>query len=231
MEFNEKLQQLRKERGYSQEQLAELTEVSRQAVSKWETGETQPEMAKLLLLGKVFGVSLDELCGGDPPQPKETVQAKKPEKIWWFAVPLCLLAIAAMCFFGWRALNIWENKANLEAQNSDTVFAGLEIKDFHETIDSADDNGMTVTVVITPSVSTEDMTMTVTCVDSYGSTTTTEAVSASGGIYTATLHFAVYTEYFVSASVTDGRNTYTCPLARYNVADSYGFTSDVLWDK
>src|SRR5699024_8432006 len=62
---NEKLQSLRKEKGLSQEELANLLEVSRQAVSKWESGQTYPEMDKLLSLCKIFGCTLDELTNDD----------------------------------------------------------------------------------------------------------------------------------------------------------------------
>ena len=65
MKFNEKLQSLRKEKGLSQEELANLLEVSRQAVSKWESGQTYPEMDKLLSLCKIFGCTLDELTNDD----------------------------------------------------------------------------------------------------------------------------------------------------------------------
>lgn len=65
MKFCEKLQKLRKEKGYSQEQLADLLEVSRQSVSKWESGTTYPEMDKLLILCKIFNVSLDDLTNDD----------------------------------------------------------------------------------------------------------------------------------------------------------------------
>lgn len=61
MKFYEKLQQLRKEKGYSQEQLAEVLQVSRQAVSKWETGVTYPETDKLIQISNLFEVSVDIL--------------------------------------------------------------------------------------------------------------------------------------------------------------------------
>lgn len=61
MKFEEKLQLLRKQSGMSQENLAEKIGVSRQAVAKWETGKSQPELAKLVLLGDLFRVSLDRL--------------------------------------------------------------------------------------------------------------------------------------------------------------------------
>ena len=65
MKFCEKLQKLRKENHLSQESLADKLEVSRQAVSKWESGTTYPEMDKLLTICKLFNVTLDELTNDD----------------------------------------------------------------------------------------------------------------------------------------------------------------------
>ena len=61
MHFAENLKQLRKDRGLSQEALAELLDVSRQAVSKWEQGEGYPEVEKLLYLAQTLNISLDAL--------------------------------------------------------------------------------------------------------------------------------------------------------------------------
>lgn len=61
MSFAENLQGIRKERHLSQEELAEMLDVSRQAVSKWEQGEGYPEVEKLLLLSSKLHVSLDSL--------------------------------------------------------------------------------------------------------------------------------------------------------------------------
>lgn len=61
MSFGEKLLQLRKEKGYSQETLAEKLSTTRQAVSKWENGQGYPETEKLLMIGNLFGVSIDYL--------------------------------------------------------------------------------------------------------------------------------------------------------------------------
>lgn len=61
MKLAEKLQTLRKERGMSQENLAEIIGVSRQAVSKWESGQSYPEMDKLIALSELFNVSIDSL--------------------------------------------------------------------------------------------------------------------------------------------------------------------------
>lgn len=61
MKFSEKIQMLRKSKKMSQEQLADLMDVSRQAVSKWESGTAYPEMDKLLTLCKIFDCTLDDL--------------------------------------------------------------------------------------------------------------------------------------------------------------------------
>lgn len=66
MSFADNLKQVRKEKGLSQEELAELLEVSRQAVSKWEQGAGYPETEKLLLLSNRLNVSLDILMGTEP---------------------------------------------------------------------------------------------------------------------------------------------------------------------
>ncbi|MCL2427141.1 MAG: helix-turn-helix domain-containing protein [Oscillospiraceae bacterium] len=50
MKFDAKLQKLRREKGMSQEALAEMLDVSRQAISKWESGQSYPEMEKLIIL-------------------------------------------------------------------------------------------------------------------------------------------------------------------------------------
>ena len=61
MIFNEKLRMLRKEKGLSQEDLADLVGVSRQAMSKWESGQTYPEMDKVVMLSEIFGVTIDSM--------------------------------------------------------------------------------------------------------------------------------------------------------------------------
>ena len=67
MALPEKLYALRKKSGLSQEQLAEALNVSRQAISKWESGSAMPESDKLLALSNYFGVSLDYLLKDGAP--------------------------------------------------------------------------------------------------------------------------------------------------------------------
>ena len=87
MGFGENLQVLRKKNQLSQEGLAEMLGVSRQAVSKWELGEGYPEVDKLLILSKKLNVSLDSLLGGeDTPtvsfsgKPSDTIRIVSPNE-------------------------------------------------------------------------------------------------------------------------------------------------------
>ena len=74
MKFNEKLIKLRKEAGLSQEELGNRLNVARQTVSKWELGETTPEMDKLIKISEIFNITLDSLI-------KEENEEKTEEKI------------------------------------------------------------------------------------------------------------------------------------------------------
>ncbi|RDU22599.1 DUF5680 domain-containing protein [Anaerosacchariphilus polymeriproducens] len=61
MKLEEKLQILRKKNGYSQEQLADKIGISRQTISKWENGQAVPELAGLILLSDLYGVTIDRI--------------------------------------------------------------------------------------------------------------------------------------------------------------------------
>ena len=65
MEFNEKLQELRKNKGLTQEELAGNLYVSRTAISKWESGRGYPNIDSLKAIAKFFSVTIDELLSGD----------------------------------------------------------------------------------------------------------------------------------------------------------------------
>ena len=65
MEFHEKLQELRKRRGLTQEELAEILYVSRTAISKWESGRGYPSIDSLREISKFFSVTIDELLSSE----------------------------------------------------------------------------------------------------------------------------------------------------------------------
>ena len=67
MTIEERIQALRKEKGLSQEQFADVLGVSRQAVSKWEMGQSMPEIDKLIAMSQLFGVTIDYILKGEAP--------------------------------------------------------------------------------------------------------------------------------------------------------------------
>ena len=75
MKLNEKIIYCRKKAGLSQLDLADKLGVSRQSVSKWETGESNPDVAKIPLLAREFGVSADWLLSEDEPTEPQTAAA------------------------------------------------------------------------------------------------------------------------------------------------------------
>lgn len=80
MRFNEKLTNLRKKEGLSQEELGDKLNVTRQTISKWELGQTTPEMEKLVEISKIFNVSVDSLTTDNENVVKETIYEQKEQK-------------------------------------------------------------------------------------------------------------------------------------------------------
>lgn len=65
MELKDKLQLLRKQNGYSQEQLADKLEIARQTLSKWENGQAVPELGNLISLSNLYGITIDRIVKED----------------------------------------------------------------------------------------------------------------------------------------------------------------------
>ena len=76
MNLADRIQQLRKRKGISQEELADRIGVSRQAVSKWESGQTSPDLEKIVLLSEFFEVSTDYLLKGASSETASTAQVR-----------------------------------------------------------------------------------------------------------------------------------------------------------
>ncbi len=100
MKLSEKLLALRKQRGMSQEELAEKLDVSRQAVSRWEVGSAQPDASNLLQLSKLYGVTADYLLNdeyeGDQDIPvvrQTTAHAKRRIRQ---SIALCIASVGAL---------------------------------------------------------------------------------------------------------------------------------------
>lgn len=95
MEFNEKLQQLRKQKNLTQEQLAEQLFVSRTAISKWESGKGYPNIESLKSISKLFSVTIDDLLSGEELiSLAETENKSNLKKLYHFMS--CILDIMAV---------------------------------------------------------------------------------------------------------------------------------------
>ncbi len=94
MEMAERLLKLRREAGYSQEQTAELLGISRQAVSKWESGQGKPDLDNLIRLTEIYNVSADYILSGVEKEP-ETPASKKEDLSPEVRKMLCCLAVIA----------------------------------------------------------------------------------------------------------------------------------------
>ena len=113
MEFNEKLQKLRKEKGLTQEELAEVLFVSRTAVSKWESGRGYPGIESLKAISKFFSVTIDDLLSGDEILTIAEDSAKEKEHrirtLVFGLLDLSFALVLFLPFFGEKAGDIVRN--------------------------------------------------------------------------------------------------------------------------
>lgn len=103
MEFPRQLYDLRRQRGLSQEQLAEALGVSRQSISKWESGQTMPEPEKLVAISNYFGASLDTLLKGEP-EPPPAPQPPPAPMPRGMAAGTVLVLVGVVCLVLWGVL-------------------------------------------------------------------------------------------------------------------------------
>ena len=85
MNISNRIIRLRKQKGWSQEELAEKLDVSRQSVSKWESSASVPDLTRILQMSELFGVTTDYLFPQDLQKSRSTVILKK-KKAAYFAM-------------------------------------------------------------------------------------------------------------------------------------------------
>ena len=114
MELGQRIKDCRTEKGMTQEELADRIYVSRQTISSWENDRSYPDVHSLLMMGDLFGVSLDTLIKGDIEIMKEKVDKSVVDGFkkdnWIFAVLalLCILsAVPLMKYLGAIGTLIW----------------------------------------------------------------------------------------------------------------------------
>lgn len=216
MDFHEILIQTRKAQGLSQEQLAAQVGVSRQAVSKWETGDAQPDLAKLLALAGALNMSLDALCGREETaNENEVAQSEGPKKPRMLrAVAIILIAAALLCAsffvgtrFGWRIepaeppAPALPDTLTVSGVNFAIGYKGLT----YQFVPSAAGDGYTYQITFT------------------GLDSAPETFDApySGGICTDSIYLEEYGSYSVTVVVKSGEDSRPVPIA-YNLTFDRG---------
>ena len=129
MEFNEKLQTLRKEKNLTQEQLAELLFVSRTAISKWESGRGYPSIESLKMLSIFFNVSIDDLLSGEEiisvAQNETQEKTDKMRSLIFGIVDLMTSLLFVLPIFGMQEADMIFSVSLLELHKSASVTAYL----------------------------------------------------------------------------------------------------------
>lgn len=139
MKFNEKLIKLRKENAYSQEDLAEKLNVTRQTISKWESDQSKPDMETLITMSKLFNVSLEELTN-DESELNEATKVKNGNKKNTLKTVLIILLviIGTISIIGFVTMSLFFNKSKeIIKDNGELVYdifdkmvdKGMEVKE------------------------------------------------------------------------------------------------------
>ena len=107
MEFGQKLQELRKSRGITQEELAQSLYVSRTAISKWESGRGYPNIDSLRAISKFFSVTVDELLSTDEvlslAEEENKQKTEKMRDLVYGLLDICSILLIFLPFFASRA--------------------------------------------------------------------------------------------------------------------------------
>lgn len=217
MTFSEVLLRRRKALGLSQEALAEQVQVSRQAVSKWETGDAMPDLGKLLALAEALNLSLDALCGQETAPVLAVVSEDGPPRSRpSLLLPLCLLILGVLL----GTLGTWaylqkdlvpaEEAAALSALPDTFTVTGVSFKG----------NGNSVVYTFVPSVTDEVYSYQISFTDSSGHSRVFDAACV-GGVCTGTADIAPYDTFQVTATVSDGSSSRSTAIALNLTFTSY----------
>ena len=202
MNFSEILIQRRKQLGLSQEALAEKIQVSRQAVSKWETGEAMPDMTKLMALADALEMPLDALCGRNFPEQAVNFAPVKPvskRRTW---VPWVLSAALLLC-----CVFLLLNAAKPSPPASLYLPDGISVSGVRF---SQEDGGF-LSYRFFPSVAGEDYTYQI-VFSGENLQPQTFGVAYDEGMCSGTAYLP-HDTYSVSVVISDGENPYLVPVA------------------
>lgn len=242
MTLGQRIQELRKGQNLSQEGLGEKLGVSRQAISRWEMDGAVPEVDKLIAMGKLFGVSLNDLLqvkdGPDGPEAQVVLAPAKGWKGWMAALSLVLaLSLSASGWLGWK-LSALEGRLD----RLDTAFAAPMLDGAAPLVAamdytfefSQDEADWTVRCpfTLTAAQMVEGLTVTLQLTDSQGQVQLVELEHAGGSVYSAVFSLdALWTPITCSALFQAGEAACAQPLIRWEAIDSRdrSWHSEPLW--
>ena len=211
MELKDILVQERKKRGWSQEELAARVQVSRQAVSKWETGDALPDLLKLLALADALRLSLDALCGREAPSeavspaPETPAPASKYRWVWPILCGVLAVCLLVCGVWMWSRRNTVPAEA---AQAASTLPDTLTVSGVN--FIGEDDDRVSFRCV--PSVVSEEYTYQITFAD-FGGPPQTFDVSPSGGVCAGTVSVTGGGAFDVALVISSGAESRTVMLA------------------
>ena len=251
MTLGQRIQELRKQSNLSQEALGEKLGVSRQAVSRWEMDGAVPEVDKLIAMGRLFGVDLNDLLQVDQPGSagEGEAQAPAPEEkaplrparrrrlpaLAILALALGLVALTlslgqTMGKLGDRLTVLESRVAELEATVEAPDSAAPQITDAWVSSQPYA-YGSTITVSLTPGELREDLELTLSYVrDSDGYSREHEFAQEAGGTYwTSFFSAGGDCPFTLTALISTGGRTYTQPLFRVFSVEAGTILYDELW--
>ena len=250
MTLGQRIQELRKQSNLSQEALGEKLGVSRQAVSRWEMDGAVPEVDKLIAMGRLFGVDLNDLLQvaqpgpageGEAPDPVPEEKAPlRPARRRWLLPALALLALVlglvALTFsFWWTTGKLDDRLTALESRVEELEARPTAAPRIADAWVSGQPYayGSTITVSLTPGELREDLALTLSYTrDSDGYSREHEFTREAGGTYRTS--FAFFSAggdcpFTLTALISTGGRTYTQPLFRVFSVEAGTILYDELW--
>ena len=224
MNFNEKLISLRRAKGLSQEQLANLIDVSRQAVSKWETGESQPDLAKLIVMSNVFEVSLDELCGRKA-ENESVLPVASPQprvRIVWLCTAAVLVGLTLGLTCGLLTAKIFFPEASQQQVEKVTITSLSIYPELYN---------QKIHLVYSPSIGKDTFSFKVLKTDSNGNTSCFPATYKDGVCTCDVTVDILQGDIMLNSVISDGKNEYTSGLVKLSNLSVNGYGSEELWNK
>ena len=237
MKFSEQLVKLRKAKGISQEALAEVIGVSRQAISKWETGATQPEMSNIIRLCEILEVNPNILFGleeaKEPVSDKisaenensgETKRTNGKQRLITTVLIVCCILFGMM-------LGFLVKSNSMEEENRTDIPIEFSVNGYDLHSEVYADGVKTFRLNFASNISNSEYNYKIIVTDHNGISREFDVRAGADGVYTGTFQAAgQYSPYLISVSVNVGKNTYTDSLIKISKISESGYSWEEIDD-